>query len=198
MSELVLRVPRGLAWLAAVAAVSACAQRPPESGSPPSAAFPRRAILVSFDALNERRALETLPADAIPALRSLFSEGACADHAVPAWPSKTAASHASLWTGAFGDVNGIAANWQPPLPRDRHAITDGISGYRAPALRAEPIWVTAAIAGRSVVAHHPTQAPGVPGSASAPVISMKQILLSMEPAALLSVSRPSVTLTLLV
>lgn len=121
---------------------------------------------MSFDALNERRALETIPADAIPAFRALFSEGACATHAVPAWPSKTAASHASLWTGAYGDVNGIAANWQPPLPRDRHAITEGISGYRSAALRAEPIWVTAALAGRTVVAHHPTQAPDVPGYAA--------------------------------
>jgi hypothetical protein len=118
---------------------------------------------VSFDALNERRVLETLPTDAIPAFRALFEGGACADHAVPAWPSKTSASHASLWTGAYGDVNGIAANWQPPLPRDRHRITEGVSGYGFAALRAEPIWVTAALAGRRVVGHHPTQAPGVPG-----------------------------------
>lgn len=120
---------------------------------------------MSFDALNERRALETIPSEAIPAFRALFNEGACAEHAVPAWPSKTAASHASLWTGAYGDVNGVAANWQPPLPRDRHAITEGMSGYRSDALRAQPIWVTAALADRSVVAHHPTQAPGTPGYA---------------------------------
>jgi hypothetical protein len=159
---------RGLARAAPLAILAAaCARHPPEpsAGSPPPS--PRRAILVSFDALNERRAVETLPSDAIPAFRALFSEGACAEHAVPAWPSKTAASHASLWTGAYGDVNGVAANWQPPLPRDRHAITEGVSGYRADALRAEPIWVTAALAGRSVVAHHPTQAPGAPGYAPA-------------------------------
>src|SRR5690606_26860208 len=33
-------------------------------------------------------------------------------------------------------------------------------------LRAEPIWITAALAGRRVVAHHPTQAPGPPGYAA--------------------------------
>ena len=159
---------RAVGRMAAIALVAiACSRPSPESEVPSPSPAPRRAILVSFDALNERRAFETLPADAIPALRSLFSDGACAEYAVPAWPSKTAASHASLWTGAYGDVNGIAANWQPPLPSDRHAITDGISGYRAPALRAEPIWVTATLAGRSVVAHHPTQAPGVPGYAPA-------------------------------
>jgi len=118
---------------------------------------------VSFDALNERRLRETIPAAAVPALRSLFDAGACADHAVPAWPSKTAASHASLWTGAYGDVNGIAANTQPPLPRARHAITERVSGYAAAQLRAEPLWITAALAGRRVVAHQPTQAPGLPG-----------------------------------
>ena len=136
----------------------------PETPAPESSR--RRAIFASFDALNERRALETLPAGALPAFRDLFSAGACAEYAVPAWPSKTAASHASLWTGAYGDVNGVSANWQPRLPRDRYAITEGVSGYRADALRAEPIWVTATRAGRRVVAHHPTQAPGVPGYAA--------------------------------
>jgi predicted AlkP superfamily phosphohydrolase/phosphomutase len=121
---------------------------------------------VSFDALNERRLRETLPSSALPAFHALFSEAACAEYAVPAWPSKTASSHASLWTGAYGDVNGVSANWQPRLPMDLHAITEGVSGYRAEALRAEPIWVTAALAGRRVVAHHPTQAPGVPGYAA--------------------------------
>lgn len=143
--------------------LAACAHPVPEPASHPALQPPRRAILVSFDALNERRVLGTLPAEAIPAFRALFEDGACAEHAVPAWPSKTSASHASLWTGAYGDVNGIAANWQPRLPRDRHRITEGVSGYGVAALRAEPIWVTAALAGRRVVGHHPTQAPGVPG-----------------------------------
>lgn len=155
------RLPRALAGLLLAAA---CAG-PPRQGHPPAAAAPRRAILVSFDALNERRVLETLPAEAVPSFRRLFADDACAEYAVPAWPSKTAASHASLWTGAYGDVNGIAANWQPPLPRDRHAITEGVSGYGSAALRAEPLWITAALAGRRVVGHHPTQAPGVPGYA---------------------------------
>lgn len=150
-------------WCAAILFLAGCAPPAPGSRAAPPAPPPRRAILASFDALSERRALETLPPEAIPALRALFRDGACAEYAVPAWPSKTASSHASLWTGAYGDVNGISANWQPPLPRDRHRITEGISGYGAAALRAEPIWVTAALAGRRVVGHHPTQAPGVPG-----------------------------------
>jgi predicted AlkP superfamily phosphohydrolase/phosphomutase len=152
--------PAAFATTALLLLVAGCSAARPAAAPAPSA---RRAILVSFDSFNERRALEMLPADAVPAIRRLFEAGACADHAIPAWPSKTAASHASVWTGAYGDVSGVAANTQPPLPRDRHAITERVSGYSAEALRAEPIWITAALAGRSVVAHHPTQAPAPPG-----------------------------------
>ena len=154
-------------WLwAALLGISACGPRAEPAASPVASPEPvarRRAILVSFDALNERRARETIPAAAIPAIRSLFEQGSCAEYALPAWPSKTSASHAAIWTGAFGDVSGIAANWQPKLPRGRHRITDLGSGYASDALRAEPIWVTAGLAGRRVAAHHPTQAPDAPG-----------------------------------
>jgi hypothetical protein len=78
-------------------------------------------------------------------------------------PSVTAASHASLWTGTWGDVSGIAANNQPILPRDEHTLIELASGFSAAALRAEPIWITAGLAGLHVAGHHPTQAPGVPG-----------------------------------
>lgn len=122
-----------------------------------------RAILVSFDALNEARALETLPADAIPAFRELFQTGQCANWVTPAWPSKTSASHAALWTGVYGDSNGVSANSQPVLPRERHRIIELGSGYSAAALRAEPLWISEALKGRIVVAHHPTQAPEPPG-----------------------------------
>ena len=154
---------------AAILLAAACAPGP---AAVPAAEVPRRrAILVSFDALNERRALETVPAAATPALRDLFATGACADHALPAWPSKTAPSHASLWTGAYGDVNGIAANWQPRLPRGHHAITEGVSGYSPASLMAEPIWVAAARQRRRVVAHHPTQALGPLGDPDAIVLN---------------------------
>ena len=145
--------------------VVACAPQPPAGSTTTSPEPPprRRAILVSFDALSERRAFETVPAEAIPNIRALFETGACAEYALPAWPSKTSSSHAAVWTGTLGNVNGIAANSQPRLPRDRYRITELVSGFGSDWLRAEPIWITAALAGRSVVAHHVTQAPGVPG-----------------------------------
>lgn len=145
---------------AAVLLAAGCAPTPSAAPAPEPA---RRAILVSFDALSEQRLLQTLPAEAIPNFRAMFAQGACAAYARPAFPSVTAPGHAALWTGAYGDVNGIAANSQPPLPVDAHALTERTSGFGFAWLRAEPIWVTAAAAGLSVVAHHTTQAPGVPG-----------------------------------
>jgi hypothetical protein len=146
-------------WLLPLLALAACRTAPTSSPAPQA----HRAILASFDAMNERRMLETVPDSAVPHFRRLFAEGACADRTLPAWPSKTAASHASLWTGVYGDSNGITANWVPLLPSELHRITDGISGYRATQLRAEPIWITAALAGRRVVAHQTTQSPEAPG-----------------------------------
>jgi hypothetical protein len=143
--------------------LGACRAAPVGSPERPGVAASRRAILVSFDALNERRALETVPAEAIPALRALFAQGACAASARPAFPSVTAPGHAALWTGAYGNVNGIAANAMPRLPRPAHALTSSVSGYFVDNLRAEPIWITAARTGRRATGHHGTQAPGAPG-----------------------------------
>jgi predicted AlkP superfamily phosphohydrolase/phosphomutase len=123
----------------------------------------RRAIVVSFDALSESRLRSSVDREAAPTFYSLFERAACAAHARPAMPSVTAASHASIWTGAWGDVSGVAANNQPILPRNEHTLTELASGFSSAALRAEPIWVTAGLAGMRVAGHHPTQAPGVPG-----------------------------------
>ena len=135
----------------------------PSAARDPGPPAARRAILVSLDSFNEQRVSQTLPASAVPAIRALFAGGACAEYAVAAFPSVTAAGHAAIWTGAYGDVTGITANNVPRLPRDRHTLLEDISGFSPEALRAEPIWITAARAGMSVVAHHATQAPGPPG-----------------------------------
>jgi hypothetical protein len=122
----------------------------------------RRAILVSFDALNEERLRSTLPAESIPTFLRFFEQASCADGARPMWPSVTAASHAAIWTGAYGDVNGVVANTQAPLPWSEFALTDLRSGFEPRELTAEPIWISAGRAGRTVVGHHVTQA-GEPG-----------------------------------
>jgi hypothetical protein len=142
----------------------ACASRVEEPAPLRGSESPeRRAILVSFDSFSERRALETLEPVNVPEILALFRESTCADYAIPHFPSVTASGHAAIWTGAFGDVNGVAANTQSQLPRDRFTIMQVTSGYSHRALRAEPIWISAGGAELRVVAHHPTQAPHAPG-----------------------------------
>ncbi|MGH7665245.1 MAG: alkaline phosphatase family protein [Gemmatimonadaceae bacterium] len=123
----------------------------------------RRAIVLSIDSFNEERILSSVALEAIPAIRALFDSSACAAYARPAVPSVTAPGHASLWTGSYGDVNGITANSQPVLPRDLHTTLEATSGFDAANLRAEPIWITAGSTGMTVVAHHATQSPDAPG-----------------------------------
>lgn len=140
-------------------AIAACGA-PPGAGSP--ATETRRAIFVSFDAMNEQRVRQTVDPAAVPNLLAFFNEASCADGARPMWPSLTAASHAALWTGVYGNVNGVVANTMNPLPWQDFSLTETASGFDARQLNAEPIWITATRAGRSVVAHHATQA-GYPG-----------------------------------
>ena len=151
---------------AACLVLSSCGstRAPADAGS--AAARPstdRRAILVSFDSFSEDRMHASLPADAVPAIRRLFSGGACAAFAQPAFPSTTAPGHASLWTGAYGNVTGISANTQPRMPWNAHTLLESTSGFDFQALGAEPLWVAAGRSGVSVVGHHVTQAPGPPG-----------------------------------
>lgn len=133
---------------------------PPQAGPP--ATETRRAIFVSFDAMNEDRARRTVDPAAIPNLLAFFNEASCADGARPMWPSLTAASHAALWTGVYGNVNGVVANTMSPIPWKDFSLTETASGFDARQLDAEPIWITATRAGRSVVVHHATQL-GYPG-----------------------------------
>lgn len=137
----------------------------PQAGSRPTngAEEGRPAILVSVDAISEAILRRTLTPEEAPTLFRLFDEGACAAFAIPHFPSVTAASHAVLWTGAQGNVNGVAANLQHRLPRDRNTVLDLMRGFSYEALAAEPLWITAGRAGIPVAGHHVTQAPFLPG-----------------------------------
>lgn len=155
-------------WGAALAVpvlLAGCAAAPQveSTPAPPAEALPRRAILLSIDALSEARVQGSLGAEFVPGLRAMFEQGACVAHSVPAFPSLTAPGHAALWTGAYGDVSGIRGNSQPRLPREAHTLLDQGSGYSAEWSRAEPLWIALARQGRRVVGHHVTQAPRPPG-----------------------------------
>jgi len=158
-----IRVPA----LAGLLLSSACA--PAMAGMDPNAdAASKRAILFSIDALQQERLQASLTLGSVPALERLWAEARCATEAIPSFPSLTAASHAALWTGAWGDVSGIAANWQPRLPAAQYPLTETVSGFSAEWLRAEPFWIAAGRQGVSVVGHHVTQGPAVPGYPAAP------------------------------
>lgn len=127
----------------------------------------RRAIVVSFDGFSEARLRQLTTAADAPAFWSLFSGGACAEAVRPSFPSVTPAGHAAIWTGAWGNVSGIAASQNGALPHASTTILESSAGFSAAALRAEPVWITAARSGRRVFAHFVTQAPGAPGYPSA-------------------------------
>lgn len=94
----------------------------------------------------------------LPNLERLAGEGVYVKRTVGNWPSLTAAGHASVFTGAYGNINGITGNGVPLAPFDQHALGEGTtSGFSADNLLAEPVWVTAARQGREVAALSVTQ-----------------------------------------
>ena len=132
--------------------------------SPADAPPRRRAILVSFDALNKLRFERTIDARIIPSFTRLFREGACAPYALAQWATQTPMAHAALWTGAYAHRNGVGRH-EAALPESQWTWLESRSPenlYQVAHLAAEPIWITAARHGRSVFAHHPTHAPGPP------------------------------------
>lgn len=108
----------------------------------------RRAIILSFDGAGERVIERMLDHGVMPNLARMRAEGAMADYSRTNFPSKTAAGHAALWTGAYGNVNGITANKVPAMPWSAHTILDSHDGFGSDVLVAEPIFVTAARAGK--------------------------------------------------
>lgn len=88
----------------------------------------------------------------LPNVARLKQNGVCAEAVIPGWPSKTAVGHAAIFTGTWMNSNGISNNSVGLTPRADHDLSESISGFNGTALRAEPIWVTAALAGRKVVA----------------------------------------------
>jgi hypothetical protein len=116
-----------------------------------------RVVLVSLDGMGTRLLLDDPAGDELLALTALRTRGVMADGLVSHMPSTTANTHAALWTGAWGDVNGITANEMPLPPRATRSATARVSGYRSDGLRAEPLWVTAARQGVRTVAQQASQ-----------------------------------------
>ena len=99
-----------------------------------------------------------LAAGKMPNVARLIADGAKADYSIGNWASKTAAGHAAVFTGAFGDVSGIPGNAVGLMPSAGHTIVEGsVSGYSSANLMAEPFWIAAIRQGRRAAAVSVTQ-----------------------------------------
>jgi hypothetical protein len=149
----------------------------PDAAPASAQAPPGRVVLVSLDGMGTRLFLDDPVADELRALRAVRARGVMADGLVAHMPSTTANTHAALWTGAWGDVNGITSNDMPMPPPGRPDVGRRVSGYRSEGLRAEPIWVTTARQGVPTVAQQATQVfPLTPTSSGAGLASPPVIL----------------------
>lgn len=144
---------------AVAAAVVASSPLAAQTAAPANA---HRAILVSFDGFSEQRFREYADSASAPHVWNMFRTSACAESVRPAFPSVTPTGHASIWTGAYANVNGVSARSNGKLPLTMTSILDWTDGYRATSLRAEPIWITAARQGKTVYSHMATQSPQPP------------------------------------
>lgn len=117
----------------------------------------RRLIIVSWDGAADWVIDKLLAEGKLPNVARMANMGVRAEYSTPAYPSKTACGHAAIWTGAYSDVNGITSNAVPLLPRADHTALESRSGFDSASLLAEPLWITAAKAGKRVVALSATQ-----------------------------------------
>lgn len=117
----------------------------------------KRVVVVSWDGAADWVVDRLLTENKLPNVARLARMGVRAEYSTPAFPSKTACGHAALWTGAYGDINGVTGNSVPVLPRAEHTLLETRSGFTSPALLAEPLYVTAAKAGKKVLILSATQ-----------------------------------------
>lgn len=136
--------------LAAVTVVASCAMaggrsatlRAPES---------RRVVLLSFDSGADWIVDRLIERGKAPHFAAIARQGAAAESMVSVIPTLTAVAHGSMWTGAFPRAHGATDNSMPKTPTREHTLLERRSGFLSDVLRAEPIWTTAAAAGKRVL-----------------------------------------------
>jgi predicted AlkP superfamily phosphohydrolase/phosphomutase len=132
-----------------------------EAGRPalPAFRFPyvrgsAKLILVTLDGSSAPVLDDAVARGLMPNLASLRARGATARGSLASLPAKTPAAHATLFTGAWCDRNGVAGI-EVPVPGA--SILTARSGFTSEMLSAEPIWVTAARQGLDVSVMSATQ-----------------------------------------
>ncbi|MBC7543715.1 MAG: alkaline phosphatase family protein [Candidatus Sericytochromatia bacterium] len=111
----------------------------------------RRAIILSCDGGGAVLLQRMMEAGLMPHLTALRRRGLSADYARTSFPSKTAPGHAAIWTGAYGNRNGIVANHVPLMPWADHTLAEFDDGFNANLLQSDPVWVSAAKQGKRTV-----------------------------------------------
>ncbi|MEM7481013.1 MAG: alkaline phosphatase family protein [Acidobacteriota bacterium] len=114
-------------------------------------------MIVSWDGAGDLIVDRMLAEGHLPHLAALAERGVSAQYSVPGLPSKTAVGHAVLWTGCGPACNGVSANTTPLFPASEHTLLERRRGFSSAALTAEPLYVTAARAGRRVTVLSATQ-----------------------------------------
>ena len=142
------------ARLAVLAAAAALALAPATPGA--AATLPRRVMLLSCDGAGAQALGRAVASGQMPRLAALQAEGATAARARTAFPATSAAGHAALWTGTWGAQNGVTASQVARRPAALHTILDSENGFLADALRAEPLFITAARSGKRVLTYNAT------------------------------------------
>lgn len=119
---------------------------------------PPRLVVISLDGAGDEIVDRMLAGGHMPNLAALAERGAAAEWSVSSFPSKTATAHATLWTGCWPAAHGITSNSVPLGDlADGSPLDRGRSGFSSEALLAEPLYVTAAKAGRRVAVLSATQ-----------------------------------------
>lgn len=117
----------------------------------------QRLVLVSLDGLGHEIVTRDPIAAELTVLNETIRAGAFADGVLPTRPALTAVSHASIWTGAGPEINGVTFNHPPASPRNRNKASETVVGFRGTWLKAEPFWVSAGRQGVKALAFQPTQ-----------------------------------------
>ncbi len=105
-------------------------------------------MLISWDGAGDVLVDRLLAEGKLPNLAALAERGVRAEHMVGTWPSKTAPSHASIYTGCGPGVHGVTGNMTPySQDREHHTVLESFRGFSSFALTAEPFFVTTALEG---------------------------------------------------
>ncbi len=117
---------------------------------------PARVFLISLDGFGYEAFTRDPAAASMRRMQKMAKEGVAAPMQA-AFPSLTAAGHASIFTGVYGDRNGVTANQVARRPRANYRFDERVNGFRAEQLDVEHFWVPLGQHGVSTVAHNPTQ-----------------------------------------